>query len=383
MSTQCFIVPDDVLFLRGNRLFGEPGSHGESLMPPWPSVAAGALRSWLLAASGIDLAEFARGQAAHPEVGTPDAPGSFAVTAFHLARERGGVVETLHRLPADIEIAIDESGRPQPSRLKPHRLPEGVLGSTPTPGVPVLAAPERRKPSTGWWLTQAGWEAYLRRESLPEDACVHSSSLWQTDHRVGVGLDRESRRAADGRLFSTQAIVLSDGLGSRSEVGRVGFLAEVAGANLPARGVLRFGGDGRSASVRVIEHLSLPVDLAGVVADARCRIVLTAPGIFRQGWLPEGCDGADGWRFEAPGVRARLIAAAVPRAETVSGFDLARWRPKSAQRAVPTGSVYWLDQVEATPEDLRKLAERGLWAESTDNAIRRAEGYNRFVVAKY
>ena len=50
-----FLEPLDVLFLRGNKLFGAPGSHGESLVPPWPSVAAGALRSRMLADEGADL----------------------------------------------------------------------------------------------------------------------------------------------------------------------------------------------------------------------------------------------------------------------------------------------------------------------------------------
>ena len=31
-----FIEPLDVLVLRGNKLFGDPGSYGESLVPPWP-----------------------------------------------------------------------------------------------------------------------------------------------------------------------------------------------------------------------------------------------------------------------------------------------------------------------------------------------------------
>ena len=48
-----FLEPLDVLFLRGNQLFGEAGSYGEALMPPWPSVAAGAIRSRILADSGI------------------------------------------------------------------------------------------------------------------------------------------------------------------------------------------------------------------------------------------------------------------------------------------------------------------------------------------
>ena len=53
-----FIEPLDVLFLRGNQLFGEPGSYGEALMPPWPSVAAGALRTRILADDSVDMAAF-------------------------------------------------------------------------------------------------------------------------------------------------------------------------------------------------------------------------------------------------------------------------------------------------------------------------------------
>jgi CRISPR-associated protein Cmr3 len=59
--TSVFIEPLDVLMLRGNKLFGDPGSYGESLVPPWPSVAAGAIRSAVLAREG-DAFAFARGE---------------------------------------------------------------------------------------------------------------------------------------------------------------------------------------------------------------------------------------------------------------------------------------------------------------------------------
>ncbi len=58
MSTAAFFEPLDVLFLRGNKLFGDPGSFGESLVPPWPSVAAGALRTRMLVDASVDLAAF-------------------------------------------------------------------------------------------------------------------------------------------------------------------------------------------------------------------------------------------------------------------------------------------------------------------------------------
>ena len=78
-----------------------------------------------------------------------------------------------------------------------------------------------------------------------------------------------------------------------------------------------------------------------------------------------------------------MVCAAVPRAEVVSGFDLARWQPKTAQRAVSAGSVYWIEGLEADAAALGKLAEHGLWPESVDNPSRRAEGFNRVTVAAF
>ena len=102
--TARFIEPLDVLFLRGNQLFGEPGSYGEALMPPWPSVAAGALRSRILADEGVDLAAFAAGQITHPQLGSPTQPGSFVLQAFQVARRMDDKVELLLPLPADLVI---------------------------------------------------------------------------------------------------------------------------------------------------------------------------------------------------------------------------------------------------------------------------------------
>src|SRR5690606_5874829 len=111
------IEPLDVLVLRGNKLFADAGSHGEALMPPWPSVAAGALRSRMLADAGVDLLQFAESKAAlgnelASAIGTPVQPGSFRIAHFGLARRKGNasapVFEPLLPLPAD--VSVDEDG---------------------------------------------------------------------------------------------------------------------------------------------------------------------------------------------------------------------------------------------------------------------------------
>jgi len=158
-------------------------------------------------------------------------------------------------------------------------------------------------------------------------------------------------------------------------------LVGIDGADPPTEGTLRLGGDGRAAALRPVTHEPPMADLAAIAQAGRCRILLTAPGIFPSGWLPPGVAPDGG--FELHGVRGRLVSAAVPRAEIVSGWDLANWQPKPAQRAAPCGSVYWIDGLEATPEALGKLAEAGLWSEPCEDPQRRAEGFNRFTFAAW
>ncbi len=372
-TTYRFIEPLDVLFLRGNKLFGDAGSHGESLVPPWPSVAAGALRSLMLAQDGIDLAAFARGAQAHPTLGTPAEPGSFALVGFDLARRgQGGHIETLHTLPADLLLSRGDTDQFQLTRLTPQEPAAGLASSAPLAQWPVLAQAQRGKPLGGHWLTQAGWAAYLAGRVPATDQLVSASQLWRLDARIGIGLDAATRSAAEGKLFTAQAVAFSRD---------VGFVAGVRGAKLPHSGVLRLGGDGRGAALQAVAHQPAQPDWEAIANAQRCRIVLTTPGLFGQGWLLPGVDG--GQQLSLQGINGRLVCAAVPRAEVVSGWDLARRQPKAAERAAPAGSVYWLDDLTATPEQLRKLAEHGLWSDENHNAARQAEGFNRFTFAAY
>ncbi|WP_447974772.1 type III-B CRISPR module-associated Cmr3 family protein [Nitrospira sp. Kam-Ns4a] len=380
-----FIEPLDVLVLRGNKLFGDPGSFGESLVPPWPSVAAGAIRSALLAHKGVDLQQFAAGQVSDPELGTPATPGPFRMTEFRLARRfADGRVEPLYAPPADLVIRREGGGKLECVPMRPQELPNGLKSSVATPRHAVLPERERSKPESGYWLTHEGWLTYLQGKALgPKRHLVKTSDLWVFDTRVGVGLDPAKRSAAEGKLFTVQAVAMK----KRHQAGDngcnydVGFLAEVEGATIPNGLMLRFGGDGRAARAHRVSSIPGKPDLVeDIVKSRRCRLTLTSPGIFPGGWLPTGCRREDDGtiHFDLHGVRARLVCAAVPRAEVISGWDLAKWQPKPAQRAAPTGSVYWLDQLNATPERLRELVNQGLWSDPPEDTARRAEGFNRF-----
>jgi CRISPR-associated protein Cmr3 len=383
-----FIEPLDVLFLRGNKLFGDPGSYGESLVPPWPSVVAGAIRSALLAHKGVDLSQFAKGEVSDPELGTPANPGPFRVTGFQLARRfADGRIERLYAPPADLVIRRNDADTLECVLMQPRALPSGIQSSAATRLHAVLPERERTKPESGYWLTHAGWSAYVQGGEIdPTTMLVKTSDLWGLDTRVGVGLDPAKRSAAEGKLFTVQAVAMRKRHHGQAQQYDVGFLAQIDGATLPQALMLRFGGDGRAARATVTSaNMDTPDVVNQILQSHRCRLILTSPGIFQDGWLPTGCvRQADGSiSFDLHGVRGRLVCAAVPRAEVVSGWDLAKWQPKPAKRAAPMGSVYWLDELDATPDALRTLLERGLWSEPCEDAARRAEGFNRATIAAW
>lgn len=384
MSYSAFIEPIDVWSFRGNRLFGAAGSWGQAVMPPPPSVWAGALRSALLTHDRVDLQAFADNQVRHPEIGTREEPGSWQLQdAVPALRTQDGRIEPLFPRPADV-VPLKSDEDPNITKhvghMRPSPLWPSLAAAQPLPLVPVLAEGQRSKPASHRWLTAAGMQRWLDGQTVLPQHVLADGQLWSFDDRVGVALDETTRRSADGRLFSVQTVACRQD---------VGMAVRVQGAPLP-RTVLRLGGDGRGAHM-LPQTVDWPEpDCDAIARSGRARLCLSAPGLFPRGWLPVGCEqpkAGEGARFELGGVRARVVAAAVPRAQVVSGFDLARRSPKAAQRAVPAGAVYWLDDLQTTAEALAKLVNEGLWPRRHEDegfdAQRRAEGYNRCLVAAW
>ena len=372
MTDYRFIEPLDVLYLRGNTLFGDAGGHGAALMPPWPSLAAGALRAQCLVAHGIDPSAYAHGAPLpddlHRCLGTPELPGTFRLRAFTLARRcAAGGIEPLFPLPADVVVV-----NRQPHVLRPMPAHSALRSSYPLSHLPTLPA-EAGKPESGNWLTAAGMSAYLRGVALDRDRhLVPSAKLWQTDSRLGIALNPTRRSAEEGRIYTTETVALCRD---------VGFIAGVDGMDglLPEAGLLRFGGDGRGARMETCTPDWPQPDWSVLATGTGFRLLLTTPGLFPGGWELPGLTADRQWPVGSK--IAVLQAAAVSRPQVISGWDLAYWQPKPAQRLVPSGSVYWLEQREGlTITVLQTLVESGLpVAEPT----RRAEGFNNILIAAW
>lgn len=385
-----YVEPVDTLTFRGNQLFGAPGSYGDARFPPGPSVLAGAFRSLLLTELPEEIDAFSQGNRLSNPVldrilGTPAEPGSFTVMQVSPAQKmRNGAIEPLLPLPAD--LIVTEQGETV-QRLLPQSVPTSIKTGQPgeLPCIPVLRQEKQAKPENGWLLTAQGIHAYLQGEPVGSQHLLNTNCLWRSETRVGIGLSSTSRSAKEGKLFSVEHTTLM-----QAEHGEVtgGLIVGIAGCDdkLPESGLLRLGGDGRTARFEAIPDVTQFSPLDQIDEQARFKLVLHTPGLFQAGWLPDKVNRQDGsfW-LELGGLKARLACAAISRYEVISGWDLARWGPKDAQRAVPAGSVYWFDKLEGDPNELDKLAESGIWSENRNNTdeTRWAEGYNRVLVSAW
>ncbi|MBN2700041.1 MAG: hypothetical protein JXR29_01160 [Methylothermaceae bacterium] len=360
-----FIQPVDTLSIRGNKLFGDPGSHGESLFPPGPSVLSGAFRSLMLVQNGDDLEAL---------------PENFAVTAIFPARKRSdNRVEIFLPLPAD--LVVTDNGN-SVHRLEPQPLDSRIQYSRAAdlPMLPVLRQDKPAKPEAGWLLNPDGIAAYMQGHALSHDHLIRRDQLWGSESRIGIGLNRTSRTAEEGNLFTVEHIAPRQP--ETTSAFATGLVVGISGTRdcLPDHGYLRLGGDGRAAC---FEPADAP-QKALIIEGDRFKLMLLTPGIFDRGWLPNRIHEENGeYWLEYDECKARLVCAALPRAEVISGWDLAAWAPKTAERAVPSGSVYWFDKFQGDAKVLGKLASEGLWPEGSDDSVRRAEGFNRFLCADW
>lgn len=371
------IKPIDILHLRGNRLFAE-SAYGESVMPPWPSLFSGALRSRILAdQDGVERFSEGNLEGVIADVigrGVENL-GSFRLSHVCLERNIGnGKAQLLFPVPADLVVL-------QRKPLKACRLTVtpisdlGLLGSFALPGyASVLRTKTRDKPQTGYWITVEGYAVYQKGGTPSPDHFVHCSELWANDPRLGIGLSADTRTVVGGLLYTSQAVSMAPGI---SFV--VGIRGE--GGLLPRDGLVWLGGEGRGASV---ESWKSP---AGIKAPwsykpsgDRFSMVMATPGIFPKGWLPPGIvEVNDAFVWNVNGLKAKLVCASLPRGEVISGWDLVKKRPKLALRVIPSGSVYWFERLEGDIGELQAILDEGLWPlidNSDRDAARRAEGFN-------
>lgn len=324
--------PLDGLFFRDGRPFG-PGNAANSGLP-MPQTLAGALRSHLMARLGCDFD--ALGQALKRGETLADALADQSddlavIAALRLSgpwlyrdNSKTGPHGVMWPVPAILHQEKTEDGDGPLHLLRPLKVapPGWDVSDAPTERALWADTARTTEPVKGFISTD-GMSDILSGKAPAQETLVKPRDLYEHDRRVGLVVGAQTNTAEDGMLYTAGFLRLAPG---------VRFVAELAGLTEALRKeldqgpVLSWGGERRRVRVSLGDEALAPSHDPGS-ADGAC-LILTTPAPLAHGW-----HGAD-WK---------PIAAAVPDAVVVSGWDLARRRPKPTRFAAPAGSVFFFD----------------------------------------
>lgn len=393
------IRPLDPIVVRDGRPFGEtPGARAHSMDEITPSVVAGTIRTLL----GKYLSD-----ASHNDIVFQSKTMEW-ITKLVV---RGPLYEWGGKLyfpvPKDMEI-YEVNGRLQAGIKRPVRISheQGFLGTgktgqyedilwpvsirhegKPSPHAPAYISADwmikwlgDSLPLNDWSQTLDNWHKYYRE--LHSQTNVHPVDLpfmpsFVRDIRTHTAIDSSTHKAKDQALFTTEALVLPEGMSLLTGV-------EWPEDNIEWRwpehlsAVHSFGGKRRLAHFSEVKHEDLwrcPDDILSRVDGARfIRMVLITPAYFSKGWKPGWLDNELQTTEEFhPEVRLQLRWACVPRWQPISGWSYAIRKAKAVRRMAPAGSVYFFEVKSGNP---LQLVEQ-LWLQSVSDPNRRKGALDR------
>lgn len=334
-----FIEPNDILMFRDGKPFSGGDDHfARGSFPPPPSTVYGALRSHILSTAWPEFNTFADKNGIIPEhikkeIGTPAKNGSLTIRQFFIAKKNGNDIEKFFPMPRDI---AKDKGRENGGVyiLKPHnKLQDAVMTDLPSVLQHLWHPTEDALEAAAGFLSSSEMAKYLIGDT---PKATEVDAIFRTEERTGIGKGRTTRTVETGRLYSVEYFRLSEGCGFAVEVDNTKLL--------PESGMLRLGGDNRSARYSTVSWNDIAVNSIKekILETKRFKLVFTTPAIFNQGWLPEGIDDKT-MQGSINGIAVRLISACIGKPIGIGGFNLVKKMPKPMKKAVPAGSVYYFE----------------------------------------
>lgn len=342
MGLRLFLEPLDVWLFRDGRPFtAGSDAMARSRFPPAPYTVYGMLRSLLLfqaAAQGrVQALRFGEDCAGiSTVVGSPDDFSRLRLRGPWLARVENEALVRYFPAPRDLARLNGTAKPPQYALLTPAQV--APLGASVAGGLWPLWVRHGESPqSVEGYLAEADFWQYLAGQAVP---VAPAPLLFLREGRPGLGMDRSTRTAAEGLLYTVEYIRPCQG---------VGLAVDVLDGLDQVPPLIAFGGEARGSRCTVWPLLldQPPSGLREQGARSRhVKLVLATPALFRQGWLPAWIDPTT-LRTTEPYPGLRLVSAAVPRAEPIGGFDLVNRVPRPMRPAVPAGSVYFFEADDA------------------------------------
>ncbi|MCY4674688.1 MAG: type III-B CRISPR module-associated protein Cmr3 [Bacteroidetes bacterium] len=338
VTRRLLLRPVDTLSFRDARPFG-PAEQADSGLPS-PQTLAGAIRTFLLKAHGVNLKQFGDLVKRYDSFDEALSEYGYPIKGLRDMKIGGPWFsmneELLVPIPSNLKISKSRNGALTSQsifRLDPIRTSPPGWQPREQELRPLWRYGRESLKSASGYIKPTGLRIFLEGGIPSNQDLVSEEELYAIDRRVGIAIDAKRKTVDEGMIYTAGMLALKP---------NVAFCVELTGnraliAPLCQPGVLmKFGGEGKYVEISVHNHNASfwPNVLPGI-GDGRL-LLLTTPAWF-DGWKPRNIT---------------CIAASVSHPEGVSGWDLAQGGPKPNRFMVPAGTVYFLPKNTHIPQSL-------------------------------
>lgn len=327
----------DTLFFRDGKPFEmEDDSWAEGIFPPPTSVIKGAIRS----------AYFTE----HPhqmDLTNQDGDPTKTIQITNVFIKSGKKI----LIPAPLDYVYDKNQNKEDRELFHLKIIEKkhseIICNSLMPYLPFFQGNVAHDDL--YFIDKEDFENHYRNNDFESTLYpIHFSSMLQTESKIGVGLNKQTRSSKEGRLFRVGMNRLNQNFNEEelSFTEETTLVVEYNFDFVPK--LIKLGAENKTALVK--ETTILPKERLEQknASSSFFKIVLSSPAVFELGWKPNIASYLSDIKIE-------LKCAFVGKPLSIGGWDIAARQPKKMYKAVPAGSVFYYEITNGkTLQDVQK-----------------------------
>jgi len=167
--------------------------------------------------------------------------------------------------------------------------------------------------------------------------------------KVGIAIDKNTGTSQDGNIYRVGMLRTKEDL-------RI--LVDFDGLEFDDKILFKLGGEGKFVHAN-LKNESNKIEMPKI--DSKFLLYLNTPAIFKKGWIPNWID-EESLTANIPNtnLKIKLLSAAIGKPHFIGGFDIANNIPKPMYKAVPPGSVYFMEIIDGNPAELEKIYQKSI-----------------------
>lgn len=195
------------------------------------------------------------------------------------------------------------------------------------------------------WLTATGMQQCLEGKIPAANDIIKTQDLFTHEPRLGIARDNTQRAVEDGRLYQTQHLRLHADVHIELEAKNLPPVLLTRLADNKQNSILRLGGEGRMASLKVSHQAELLPNIASNIRTT-FTIHFINPADFGGNMFPQGFNKTDNngqrvWRGTINDIEFEIESAVMGKVHREGGWNMQAHQPHPVKSYIPAGSVWF------------------------------------------